>query len=122
MADEIQLSLNVQVEKSNFKDSFNPGRLLLTMAGTGGGNPGTITLSTSEEDISFGDVAPGLVIIRNIDAAISVSYGPKSGGAMILMGTITAGKFAVFQLGAAVTLRMKSASGTPQVVIKGFDA
>lgn len=122
MANEIAVNVSVTVEKNNFKLNFTPGRIQLDMAGTGGGNPGIIALSTSEEDIAFGDVAPGYVIIRNLDASINVSYGPKSGGSMVLLGTITPGEVHLFQLGAAVTLRMVAASGTPKVQIIGIDA
>lgn len=83
-----------------------------------------LSIGTSEEDIAFGDVAtPGIVLIENLDAANYVEYGPKSGGAMILLGKALAGDAPhVLRLGAGVTLRAKAHTAAVRVKVTCFDA
>ena len=45
-----------------------------------GGGPGSVVLGASEEDIGFGDITPGIVLIENIDAnGAYAQIGPKNG-------------------------------------------
>jgi hypothetical protein len=122
MANEIRISESVNVVNGSFRDSFAPGLVTITQASSGGGNPGTVSIGTAEEDVAFGDVTPSLVILQNLDGTNFVQYGPKSGGAMIAFGKLAAGKTARFVMDAAVTLRMKADTATCKVLIKGYNA
>lgn len=88
----------------------------------GGGNPGYVSIGTSEEDISFGDVTPRIVIIENMDATNFVKYGPKSGGSMVNFGRVSPGGIARFEMGASVTLRMSADTAACNVRIRGYNA
>ena len=86
--------------------------LTTTQTTEGGGNPGYVNIGTSEEDISFGDVTPRIVIIENMDATNFVKYGPKSGGSLINFIEIPAGDFNIISLKVGETLRYRSDTGT----------
>lgn len=120
MANEIRTNLTVNVSNGSFKDNFQPGTIQMNQSTAAGGNPGTVAIGTSEEDVAFGDVTPGLVVMQNLDPTNFVKYGPKSAGSMVLMGKISPGKIAYFELGAAVTLRMVADTGACNVLIKGY--
>lgn len=120
MANEIKHTTSITVIKDSFRETFAPNLAQLDMAGTGGGNPGLVDVGTSEEDIAFGDVTPALCIIQNLDTTNYVTYGPKSGGAMILFGKIKPGQHEVVHLGAAVTLRMQANTAAVKCLIKAY--
>lgn len=88
----------------------------------GGGNPGYVNIGTSEEDISFGDVTPRIVIIENMDGTNFVKYGPKSGGSMVNFGRVSPGGIARFEMGSGVTLRMSADTAACNVRIRGYNA
>lgn len=96
MANEITLTQSVTISNGLFKDRFQPGPIQIDQATIGGGNPGEVIVGTSSQDIDFGDAAPGLVCVQNLDGTNYVEYGPKSGGAMIPFGKIDPGKCAFF--------------------------
>ena len=120
MADEITVVINATISKSPLKDSFRPGQIKYTLSGTKGGNPGTVTIGTSEENISFGDVSPGLVFILNLDSTNFVEFGKDDASTMKEIGKISAGKFAVFELATGETLRMKADTASVDCLIKGY--
>ena len=125
MAGLITAQLTFEVTNGNFNDAYkapasNP--IALTQTTEGGGNPGFVTIGTSEEDIAFGDVTPRVVIIENLDATNYVQYGPKSGGAMIVDKRISPGSFAFFELDSGVTLRMKANTAPVNCRIRGYNA
>ena len=95
---------------------------VLSQASEGGGNPGFVSIGTSEEDIAFGDVTPRFIMIENLDATNFVKYGPKSGGSMVLLGRVSPGGMAPFELGAGVTLRMVADTAACNVRIRGYNA
>ena len=71
-------------------------------------------LTTSEEVIDPGEVAnPGQVILHNIGDPEdpSIIWGPESGGAMVALGRIPPGKFAVWDLNPGTVLRAKAVAG-----------
>lgn len=82
---------------------------------------GVLTIGTSEEDITFTDITtPRVVTMYNLDGTNYVSWGPKSGGAMVLCGTLypqssSIGVAAQFELGASVTIRMAANTAACQV-------
>lgn len=122
MANEIRITESVQVINGSFRDSFSPGTIQVTQAASGGGNPGTVSIGTSEEDVAFGDVTPSLLIMQNLDTTNFVKYGPKSAGAMVEFGRLAAGKTARLFLAPGVTLRMIADTAACKVLIKGYNA
>ena len=69
MANEINYQLSVTVRNSRYRDGYQsdpPVRMDQAIAG--GGNPGTVTLIDVEAAIDFGNVIPGIVVIKNLDA------------------------------------------------------
>jgi hypothetical protein len=122
MANEIRITENVQIVNGSFRDTFAPGTIQVTQAASGGGNPGTVSIGTSEEDVAFGDVTPSLLIMQNLDGTNFVKYGPKSAGSMIEFGRLAAGKTTRLFLAPGVTLRMIADTGACKVLIKGYNA
>lgn len=76
----VALTLNLSPTDGTFSlPPFTSGRIELTQATSGGGNPGIVSVGTSEETISFGDVTPGLVMLYNLDATNYVEWGVATG-------------------------------------------
>lgn len=121
MSAEIRTTISAGVVNGAFRDSFAPGPITYDQAAVGGGNPGEVDIGTSEEDISFGDVVPGLVCIQNLDAANYVQIGPKASGAMVPMIKLAAGTATMFYLDGSVTLRAKANTTTVKCMIKGYN-
>lgn len=121
MSAEIRINLQVAVSNGSFRDTFNPGLLTMDQASVGGGSPGTVSIGTTEEVVSFGDLSPGLVAIQNLDTTNYIEFGPTSGGAMVVCGKVQPGKIALFELGASVSLRAKANTAACKVLIKGFN-
>lgn len=105
MANEIGINLAVTLTNGNLKKSFAPGQVNVTQT-TLGAHDTVVVVGTSEEDFSTGDVGTlGYLVLRNLDSANYVQYGPKSGGAMVAMGRIKAGEVAILRLEPGITLR-----------------
>lgn len=121
MADEIKLSCSIVAEKNNLKFSRFHSNLLDDWTTARGPNPGTVAVGTSEEDISFGDAAPGWVIIKNLDSTNFVKYGPKSGAAMVDFGRLYPGMASMFYLASGVTLRMIADTAACDVLIEAIN-
>ena len=76
MANEIQVSMSLVVSNGSFKFRFQPGGLQFDQTGTGGGNPGLVSVGTSEENIALGDITTeGWVVMMNLDATNYVEWG-----------------------------------------------
>ena len=108
MANEIQITLGVQVRNGSFLDQFNPGLLQVDQAAIGRG--GSVqSIGTSEEVVVFGDVATnGYMVLRNLDAAHYVLYGPEATGAMVTMGKLKPGEIAILRVAPTVVMRAKA--------------
>ena len=79
MANEISVSASIEVNNGNFRISFSSGAVRVDQTTATGGNPGVVEIGTSEETVSFGDVTPGLVWMRNLDATNFVTWGNTTG-------------------------------------------
>ena len=74
MANEITLTVGVQVANGSLSAQF-PNVALKRDQAASGLSDQVLSIGTSEEDVSFGDVAtPGIVVLHNLDATNSVSY------------------------------------------------
>ncbi len=125
MAGNISGQFEVSVSNGAFARSvkFPPSSpFQITQTNEGGGNPGFINIGTSEEDVSFGDVTPGFVLIFNLSADRTVEYGPKNGSNVIQnFLQISPGSCAMFELKSGAVLRMKAIGGAANMIIEGFN-
>lgn len=79
MANEITAKASVQVTNGKFAINFDSGAVRIDQTTASGGNPGVVSVGTAEETISFGDVSPGLVWMRNLDTTNFVTWGNTTG-------------------------------------------
>lgn len=116
MANEIRVSSTLIVKNGNFSGdwtaSFNADQSAL-----GGGNPGTVDLTTSETTIDPGDIdTEGWCWIKNIGAAQAATIGFATSyttGLLILPGQ-TAGPF---KLIAGTVLYAKALTSTTSIQV-----
>lgn len=115
MADEIKVTTGMSCLNGNLNISVPSKTISVDQATAGGGNPATVSIGTSEETISFGDITARYVYIQNIDSANFVELGFSAGVYGIKM---LAGETAVFPLLTTATIYAKAdtASVTMQVI------
>ncbi|TWT57260.1 hypothetical protein KOR42_06180 [Thalassoglobus neptunius] len=124
MANEIKINLNGTVQNGVLKDTITlGGEVLYDQATPGGPNPGSVSVGTSEQDISFaGLTSPAFVFLRNTDDTNFVKYGPKNGSnVMEELGRLRPGGFAFLELAPSVTLRMVSDTAVCLVLVQGYE-
>lgn len=116
MANEIKVTVNGTVTNGKYSNEFKPGTLSFDQAAVGAHAP-VVSVGTSEEDLSIGDVStPGWLFLRNLDATNYVDYGGKStGGTMVALGRIKAGDVAVLRMNPSATLRWKANTSAVKV-------
>jgi hypothetical protein len=115
MANEIQITFAMQVRNGSFKAAITPGTIAITQTNIGRGGY-TQKIGTSEEVVSFGDVATnGYMVLQNLDTTHYVTYGPESLGAMVVMGKLKPGELAVLRVAPTVVMRAKA--DTAQVIL-----
>jgi len=108
MADEITTYCSLSVTNGELSLPGVGGSIKVDQTTARGGGPGAVTIGTSEEAISFGDISPGYVFIKNLDSTNYVEFGPESGGSMVVCGRLKAGEQCLFRLGGSVTLRAQA--------------
>lgn len=116
MADEITIRASLRVVNglSSFVQDY--GQLTFDQATAGGGNPGKVSIGTTEETVSLGDITtPGWVIMRNIDPTNYVQWGFSTG---VYGGRLEPGEPALFRLDPGATLYMKANVAACSVVIQ----
>lgn len=121
MAGTITTSLSVSIVNGTFVDDFSLGPSVIAQSAVGGGNPGTVSVATSEGDITIGLSVPGFIVIENLDAANYVQYGPKSGGAMVPFAKIKAGDWHKLWLDGSVTIRAKANTAAVKLRIRASE-
>lgn len=105
MANEITVTTSLSVLNGNYSQTFSPGTVQITQ-NTQLAHGGIVSVGTSEENLSVGDVSvPGVLALRNLDSANYVTYGPTTGGSMYAFGKIKAGETQILRLSTATTLR-----------------
>lgn len=120
MSDEIRINASIQCNNGTYKQPQLGGAFTVDQTTAGGGNPGIVELAVAEEDISFGDITPLWVFIKNLDATDNIKFGPKD-TTMKLLGQLGPGEWCIIPLAAGVTLRMCASANTPLAQIVGFD-
>ena len=83
------LALNIQITHGKApKIGWRPtDAITSTQTGTGKFDQ-TISIGTTAENISFGDVAPGLVILWNLDSTNFVTFGQNNAGTIQPIGIL----------------------------------
>ena len=105
MADEITIAINGTISNGNLSQTFNKGSLSITQTNRES-DGGVESVATSEEDLTIANITTnGWLFLRNLDATNYITYGPKSGGAMVALGKLKAGEVACLRLYPGVTLR-----------------
>ena len=121
MADELKITLQVQLTNGELKDTINPGQKKFDQTTARAGGPGVVNIGTSEENISFGDITPGYVYLQNLDATNYVEFGMDDSSTIKKLGKLQPGGVALFELAASQTLRMIANTAACDVLIKGFN-
>jgi len=112
MADELKVQVTATLNKGNYANKFEPGLISIDVDAVGGHRP-VVSVGTSEEVISPGDVSTeGWCFMRNLDSTNYVQWGPESGGSMVTVGRIEAGEVACFRMEPGITFRAKANTAT----------
>lgn len=121
MADELQITLGVSFTNGKLTDTVTSATTKITQ-NTQGFHGTVVSVGTSEEDLSLGDIGTnGYVYLKNLDAANFVKYGPKSGGSMIEFGRLKAGEVSVLRLASGVTWRWVADTAAVKVLVKAYE-
>lgn len=108
MANTLTVSASVQFSDGTDGYGINLNPVTITQ-----GSPavahGVITVGTSEETISVGDVASsGVFVFKNRDATNFVEIGPDNGGTILPFVKCTAGKFGIVPALSTTTIKVKA--------------
>jgi hypothetical protein len=108
MANEITSTIGLTLVNGNLRVSFPQVARQYTQT-TSGLSDQVLSIGTSEENVSFGDVStPGILVLHNLDSTNYVEYGQSDGGTMKKLGKLAAGDVHTFRLAGSVTLRMQA--------------
>lgn len=124
MSNTLSINVSVTATLGGFRDTFSPGAITVVPSTVGAHCP-IVTVGTSEEDLDVGDVGAstqGYIVLQNLDAANYVTYGPKSGGAMVAMGRIKAGEVAILRLEPSAVLRWAANTAPVKVSARIYTA
>jgi hypothetical protein len=120
MANEISVSVSLVASKGDYSYSRKLADQFDLATGRGG-NPGVVTIATSDTAISFGSlVAPRWAVFQNLDATNYVEIGPDSTG-MVAMIKLKAGEFAVLPLAVGVTLKAKANTAAVDLLVEALE-
>lgn len=123
MANEWLVTHQVRLINGSLK--YDPGEVSFRADQTTkkGPSPGFLLISTAGEDITFTDLTtPGIVVIKNLDAANFVEYGIWDGSTFHELGEVLAGEEFVFRMSRNMTgFRMKADTAEVAVQVLAFD-
>lgn len=104
---------------------FVSGRLSVFQTTEGGGNPGVVSVTTSEVTLSFGSVTPGVVLLYNLDDTNFVEWGVATGVYPFRLPPRLASNSkacpALFTRQSG-TIYLKADTATCRVLVLGYDA
>ena len=123
MADEISVNLTIRINNPPFDQTYQFNETY-DQSAIGGGNPGKVNISTSEEDVALGDITtPSLYIIHNLDTTNYVTVGVSATTpTLAAMQRIGAGKIGFGWLDPAATLRAEANTAAVDIMIWVFEA
>lgn len=121
MAGTLQLTLTGKLTNGKLKHTLEAETLAITQT-TGRLHAPVVTVGTSEEDLSVGDVGTlGWLYMKNLDSTNYVTWGPKSGGAMVGVGRLKAGETALLRLEPGITIRWAANTAAVDVQVVLFN-
>lgn len=117
MANEISSTVGLSVVNGNLRIQFPQLTRQYNQTASGLSDQ-VLSIGTSAEDASFGDVAtPGLVVLHNLDSANYVEYGMSDGGTIKKLAKLNAGDVHLIRLAASTTLRLQANTAACKVRI-----
>lgn len=118
MASEIKVATSIAVKNGAYQYS-NATSQTITQTNKGGCNPGVVQLSTTQEQIQFGELStPGWTEITNLDATNYVSFGNYVSAVFYPIIRVDPGETCLFRMSESAVLYGKANAGTPKVVIR----
>jgi hypothetical protein len=121
MANEIKLASSLQIKNGVFQYNHATS-LAITQVNIGGGNPGLVQFSTTQEQITFGELStPGLVLVQNMDSTNNIQLGNYVSSVFYPIVRLNPGESYVFRLHESVVLYGKASAGTPKGLIHVFE-
>ena len=124
MAIALTLTLNPTGDGLNLPP-FSSGRVTIAQTSEGGGNPGLLDVTTSEVTLSFGSVAPGAIMLINMDPTNYVEWGVATGVYPFRLhpntGAVTSKWAPHFVQRQSGTIYLKANTATCKVLILGYD-
>jgi hypothetical protein len=118
MANEITITASIQVVNGNLRDSFSVGSKAVDQAAVGGPTPGYVTIGTSEETVTFGELGTkGYCVVQNLSTTNFIEWGFSTG---VYGGKLLAGEVALFRLN-STSLFLKADTAACKVLIKGYE-
>lgn len=121
MANEIQITLVVNVTNGNFRDNINPGSMSITQSAIGMAS-GIQAVGTSAEAIVTTDVTNlGWGYFKNLDSTNFVLIGPDDGGTMKDFGKLLAGEACLIPLKPGITIKAKADTATCKLEYKIYE-
>lgn len=121
MANEIKLASSLQIKNGVYQYT-DTSSLSITQSGIGGGNPGVISFSTTQEAISFGELGtPGVTMAQNLDSTNNISLGVFVSAVFYPVLRLNPGEKFYFRLHESVSLYGKASASTPKGIIHVFE-
>lgn len=121
MSNQIQVSFSFIVASGSYQETYMPPASVITQAEVGRGG-GIQNIGTTEETINFGDVtANGCLFLKNLDDTNYVTYGPVSGGAMVVAGKLNPGEFAWLRVAPTAVFRAQADTAVVKLDVRMFD-
>ncbi len=118
MADEINVVISVTAIKGDFQYQNLKSSYLSDMTTAGGGNPGTVSVTTSQVAVSTtGLTKAGICIIQNLDDTNFIEFGPT--GAPI--GKLLPGEIATFRIADGATVYLIADTATCLALVQVLD-
>jgi len=79
MPGTIAVQLYVDINHGNFNDRIQDSQTI-AQTGVGGGNPGTISVGTTEEIVTLSELTtPGMIYVKNLDETNYIDFGFSTG-------------------------------------------
>jgi hypothetical protein len=120
MANEITVTASLVATKGTYSFSRKLSKQADLATGRGG-NPGVVTIATTDTAIAFGSlVAPRWAVFTNIGATNYVDIGPDS-TTMIPFIRLKAGEFAVLPLTPGITIKAKANTAPVDILVEALE-
>lgn len=120
MANEITVTTGLRLANGDLKVNGSNLSKKFDQTTARGGGPGTVDVGTTEETIDFGDIVPGFVEFRNLDATNFVDLGFSTGVYGIQL--LASGGPAVFYLKSGATVYAKADTAACKIQVTAINS